>query len=356
MPAAMLRLCAICVAAALLGACSDTRRDAVRGHIESTVPGNMSLVRIDETYRFEQAGARWETQVLVEYDTILPTVRKVDAATLPEWNALRRRVAELRGWALSEMPKEDPAQTAILDAAAEATEGFTFKRTITPAGTRIPAVVTLELEIEGTGWRVAKSENTARLPGEPDQWPDLPLENSPEMQARFSELSLLAEEMERMRDRFLERREKTAAETRAAMTQALATGNTFDGAAVGSGGGKVPVRFVISRGLDLGGTVVATLATETEPRRSAQFTGGLRQRGTGEFYLEAVRSQVLSGAGEFPGENGPRPALRLFLAKGGLEGVVEGAEPRKLALSPGERVEVIPETDPALESGNLPAN
>lgn len=347
----MLRFGALCAAVVLLGACSDNRRDAVREHIEATTPTNMRLVEIDATYRFEQVGARSQTQVLVKYETVLPTVRQVDAMTLPEWNALRRRVSELRGWALTTVPAEDPARAAILDAAAEAVQGFKFKRTITPAGTRVEAVVTLDLAVEGTGWRVVTAENTARISGEPDQWPDLPLENSPEMEAQFSELSLLAEEMERMQERFIAQREKIATETRAAMTRALITGNTFDGAAVGADNGKIPVRLVISRGLDLGETVIGTLATDTEPRRSAQFTGQLRQRGSGEFSLEAMRSRVLSGGG-FPSEKGGRPVLRISLAKGGFEGEVEtnARDSYRITLAEGQPVEVLPESDPAQES------
>lgn len=321
----------------------------MREHLESTVPENMRLVEVDEAYRFEESGGRSRAQVLVEYATVLPTVREIDAMTLPTGAALRRRVSDLRGWAMTNVPEEDPARAAMLNAAVEALQGFRVKRVVTPAETRINAVVSLELKVEGTGWRISGVENTAFAAGEPDRMPHLAAEGSPEMDAKFSELTLLAGEMDRMRERFIARREKIAGESRAALTKALVTGGTFDGTAA-TEDDKIPVRMVISRGLDLGGTFVGTLTTGTEPQRAAQFTGKLRQKGSGEFFLEAVRSRVLSGAGEFPNGSRGRPTLRLFLAKGGLSGGVDNVTGHdfQMTLVEGDKVDVLPEADPEL--------
>lgn len=309
----------------------------------------MELVGFDDTYQFEETGdGLFRTQVLVSYKTILATVRELDAMTLPEGVDLRRRVSNLRGWALTTVPEGDPTRDAILESARQALREFRIKRVIVPAGTSVDGVLELELGIDGAGWSIRQLRNTAYVSGEPDQQPELPFENSPEMQARFAELELLADEMKRMRDEFLQRREKTAAESRAALTKSLVTGRTFEGIARRPDGSNVSVRIVITRGLEMGEVVIGTVATDTESQRSAQFTGKLRQQPDGEFFWEGARSLALSGEDGFPNLQAGRPTLRMAWDGNGLRGAISNGSDVafQVTVNQGEIVDVIPEVPP----------
>ncbi|MGH8046402.1 MAG: hypothetical protein ACREKL_04080 [Chthoniobacterales bacterium] len=333
-----------------LAACQDTRRDAVRKFLETHPPENFALAGIPDNITVARGSSGGDESVLqVKYRLIHPTVELHDALMDPRGVEVSRRIAAVRGWALSSLPASDPMRSEITAASAKARAPIPVKRVVTPAGTVIETLAILKLTKTAADWQVTPESLDAHVPGQFDTNRDIPLEHSPEATSKLDSLTTLAKHLEDTQKNYVESRRRAAGRSLVTLRSLMRTGNTFEGS-LPSG---ASTRFVVTRGIEAGDPGIVVLTVQRGMQSSARYTGGVAREPSGEYIWRAAQVTTLSGRGDESATNATlHPILTLTAAPDGLTAHIKaGAAPAfSLKLSRTENADLIPET-PAQDAG-----
>lgn len=309
----------------------------VREHLRAHPPEGFEIAAIPEKIPITRNG---ESVLEVTYRLRRGTIEIGDALSLPRGQAVSKRIADVRGWALSSLPAGNPAREEILAGSAAARERIPFKRVVTPAGTGVSAVVTLGLVKENGAWKVSSESSGVSAPGRPDD-PAIPLENSGAVGEKLGQLEALAGRLEAARKAWLAEQERLAALSLAELRERLQTGRTFEGQA----GGGIPVRLVVSRGVAGDGSAVAVLTVQRGSQSAARFAGAISRQPAGGYAWRADRVATLSG-NEPSLASGLRPVLTLTPAPAGLVAQIKTAShpAATIPLREADKVDLIPDS------------
>lgn len=346
---------AACALALALGGCKDPRRDIARAYLQTHPPAGFAVVAVPETVPVAtKPDGSGEAVVNVRYRLVDPTVEVHDGFTLPRGQKASERLAAVRGWALSTLPDGQPLRETILATVAQARAELPVKRVVTPGGTELDAIATITLRKTGGSWEVVEFHTDASVPGAPDSDARIPLEDSPDVAARFDRLETTARQLEQSRDEYLAARQRAAAASLEQLRGQLRAGQTFEGHLPDGS----PVRIIISNGVDDEEPAVAVLTVRGAEESSARFTGNLVQQPAGSYVWRSARILTLSSpsfvATPAATDASAHPILTLFPNSQGLTGQLEiGAaqRPVSLPLRPTGVVDLIPDI-PALPTAD----
>ncbi len=327
----------------LLPGCYDSRREVVHDYLRSHPPAGFEVLAVPDDFTMADTGANAsETVVTMRYRLTQPTVERRDLFSLPRGAGLTKRIAAVRGWALSSLPAREPTRETIIATAATIPGAFPTKHVATPRGTEISAPVILSLAREASGWKVIHQSAAVTAPGLPDDDPSVPWEDSPEVSAKLDEIETVARKLEQTRARYLADRRVAAARSRAALRSVLQTGHTFAGRL--SDGSTV--RLVVSQGADAGEAISTVVTLEQSGRSSARYTGRIFEEPSGEAVWRAAQARTLSSSGvnALTAAN-EHPILTLSAAGNGLQAGVrfDSGKAITFRLEPSESADLIPD-------------
>ncbi len=339
-----------CLALALAG-CKDPRRDLAQAHVLANPPAGFEIATPPKSIPIVDGNDGGGSAVIsVRYRLVHSTIEMRDGFTLPRIREVAAQLAAFRGWALGALPAGHPTRESILEAVARARTAFPVKHIVTPAGTEVDALVTLQMHKSSAGtWKVTSYKVDVGVPGVVDSTPSIPFEDSPEVIARFEQLTATLQELEASRRDYLAERDRIAAQSLAKLRLQLRTGRTFNGQ-LPSG---PPLRIVISRGLENDGSAAAVLTIRSGEESTARFSGSLVQQPSGATVWRAAQLTRLSPpAGQSPPaatDAASHPVLTLSATDTGLTGQLEiqGEPPAPLSLHAGEPADLIPEPAPS---------
>jgi hypothetical protein len=338
---------AACALVLALAGCKDPRRDVARAYLQTHPPAGFAVVAVPETVPVStKPDGSGEAVVSVRYRLAAPTVEVHGGFTLPRGQKAVERLTAIRGWALSTLPDGQPLRETILATVAQARADLPVKRIVTPAGTELDAIATVTLRRTGANWEVVEFHTDASVPGAPDSDARIPLEDSPEVSARFDQLEATARQLEQSREEYLAARQRAAAASREQLRDQLRAGQTFEGHLPDSS----PLRIIISKGIEGDEPPVAVLTVRGAEESSARFTGTLVQQPAGNYVWRSARILTLSVpslmATPAATDASAHPILTLFPTSRGLAGQLEmGAaqRPVSLDLRPTAPVDLIPD-------------
>jgi len=336
-----------CALALALGGCKDPRRDIARSYLQTHPPEGFAVVAVPETVPVAtKPDGSGEAVVSVRYRLVDPTVEVHSGFTLPRGQKAAERLTAIRGWALSTLPDGQPLRETILATVARARADLPVKRIVTPGGTELDAVATVTLRKTGANWDAVGFHTDASVPGAPDSDARIPLEDSPEVAARFDRLEAIARQLEQSRDEYLAARQRAAAASLEQLRGQLRAGQTFEGHLPDGS----PLRIIISNGVEDDEPAVAVLTVRGAEESSARFTGSLVQQPGGNYVWRSARVLTLSSpsliATPAATDASAHPILTLFSTSRGLSGQLEiGAaqRPVSLGLRPAAPVDLIPD-------------
>ena len=336
-------LLALVLSLSLTG-CQDARRDTVREWLQAHPPEGFEVASIPERIIITRAaGGASESVVPVRYRLARPTVEIRDLFTLPRGTELAKRIAAVRGWAISSLPAGDSTREAIASASATARAAFPTKRQVTPKGTEVEDLVVVTLGEESGHWQVTSSSFAVSVPGAMDQNSRVPFEDSPEVAAKFDELEIVVQQLEASRQKYLADRQRAAEHSLAKLRGLLKPGHTFEGQLPD----HTPVRLVVSLGADSSAdSSSVVLSIERTEHSSARYSGAIAQQPSGEAVWRAAHVTTLSDAGGPPlTDASSRPILTLAATENGLAAEVKSNEEAPIAfkLTPTGVVDLIPD-------------
>lgn len=340
------RLFGVPLAALFLAGCGDARRDAARDYLQTHAPAGFAVVAVPETLPVHEVSADSATLITpVRYRSTAATVEVRDGFALPAAQAVDKRLAELRGWALSSLPADAPRRARFLTAISQARAPFPVKRIVTPAGTEVDAVTTLSLRRAAGRWQVTEMKSDAAVPGAPDADPRIPPEYSAEAAARVAELASVADQLDAERREYLAARKAAAERSAARLRSLVRTGRTFT-ATFPDGSGA---RFVVTRGFESAEPPIVVLTVQGEEQATARFGGAPEQTAAGEMVWRAAQVTTLARPATAPlpaaVDAARHPVLLIRADDSGLTAslAADGLPARTLDLHPAGTVELLPE-------------
>jgi len=301
-----------------LAGCHDARQDITKDYLRANPPKGFEVAAIPEKLVFEYGndGASMSS-VSMTYRLVEPTVETRDLLTLPRSAELSKRLSEVRGWAISSMPADDPIRVRIASAAAEARKPFATKHVVSAKGTEVSVTVPVTLRKKFGKWNVVDTQPTATAPGSPDDHPEIPFEDAPEVSREIEARETTARELEQIRQKHLADLQLKAARSLAQIRDFLKPGQVFEG--------RLPngntVRLVTSQSAEPTDTLSVVLTTLRPVFSSARYTGTIDQftSGGGEALWRATRISSLSEvSAEFITDAESHPVLTLTADKKGL--------------------------------------
>ncbi len=326
-----------------LTSCHDARRETTRDYLQSHPPDGFEVALIPEKLAFtKQADGTSESVVSMRYRLTRPTVEIHDALSLPRGAEVAKRIAAVRGWALSSLPAGDAMRTAITSDSAGALAPFPTKRIVTQKGTEVEALVVVTLQKKNGKWQVHRQSPNVNVPGSPDRDARIPFEDAPAVAAKFGALETAALRLEESRRKYLADRQRAAEHSLAELRALLQTGKTFEGRLPD----QTPVRVIISQGAELANPIIAVVTVHHPDLSSARYTGGIVQEPSGRAIWRAAQVTSLSGpGGERITDTRFHPILTLAAAMNGLAAELRTTSGPSISFRLGEAavIDLIPD-------------
>jgi hypothetical protein len=329
-----------------LAGCHDARQDITKDYLRANPPKGFEVAAIPEKLVFEYGndGASMSS-VPMTYRLLEPTVETRDIFVLPRSVDLSKRISEVRGWALSSLPADDPTRVQITSAAAEARKPFATKHVVSAKGTEVEVTVPVTLRKKFGKWTVVDTQPAATAPGSADDHPEIPFEDAPEVTREFAARETATRQLEQIRQKYLAERQLAAARSLAQIRNLLKPGNVFEGQLPNGNS----VRLVISQGAEAASSLSIVITTQRPVISSARYTGTIEQLPSGAAMWRASRISSLSEiSGEFLTDAQFHPILTLAADKKGLLASATADSGKKISfrLEPVGTADLIPDISP----------